>query len=402
MAKIIYSPSKKIRGISAFEDFSYSIIETPVNTSSSQSNVGVNDQTISRVVPSGSKNNYKININPSFKSTNYSFESKSVNSTVDLNGNVVWVSNGSSEINIKTTSLGMKRISRPIINSSTTYDIFLNWNSGSLCNHIETAISNYLSGKTPSSTTLQFYEQSGAYPNTSGDFITSNAYFKPNTNRFCNNLNLNAFSVGNFQNMTLISPRHVIGSHLSGTGTIIFRDDAGNYQVRTVISILGFSSNGQTQADAHYVGLLDSPITTITPIKFLPTAYNTKIKTSSISTTPFQVMRKKQAGGINIELMDCNLVSPNNLSAVTLRKSVRSPYSSWSTSIEGGDSNGQIFVPIDSANGTNYEAVLIGSMNNTGGTRSYSLELAQIQSLMNTLVTGYTLQTISLAAFNSY
>jgi hypothetical protein len=89
------------------------------------------------------------------------------------------------------------------------------------------------------------------------------------------------------------------------------------------------------------------------------------------------MLRTKQAGGLNrIELIEGNINTDNT---VQLRKSVNTPYSEWSSLVEGGDSNGVIFVPI------NGEVVLVSSMNNVGGGRNFWSMSGEINANINTL-----------------
>lgn len=257
---------------------------------------------------------------------------------------------------------------------------FLCWDAGSVARAVSDNILNYISGKTVSATTTNLYA--------TGTLL-------PNTSRFTGDLDLSALSVGGV-NMVLISPWHVIGSHLSATGAISFTDPLGNLVEREVLSLEAFSQNTDA-TNQNFVGLLDEAVTTITPISLLPATFTDYVKNAQATTgTPLIFIRKKQAGGNKVELLEGFLRTTNTGFSATLRKNTTSPYTSWSTNIVSGDSNGAVFWSIGG------QAVLITSMNNTGGGRNYANHISEIQGYMDTLRAGETLQTVNLTEFNSY
>lgn len=405
----------KFRGNIDSEDFNYSIVEAPIITSPSTSNIVISDANIARQTSTGIIPNYRILVNPSWLHTGFTFESKTPSiAAVDAVGNVTRLSNGVGIININT-KIGVKQVIRDMTNVAGTYDSFSSWVTGTLAHHIENAIANMISGKSPAASTSSFYDPDGPLTNESADWQ------RPNPNRFTGTLDLSSFSIGYWCNAILISPRHVIYSHLNGNPTIKFRAPDGTYHTRTVTE-LPFQSNGvggSGDVDDNWVGILnaDIPISgvgAIQPAKFLPSNFGTKMKKATINgyvndTTPatrLAVLRKKQAGGAKVEILDAILRTTTQPLSLDLKRSVRVGFKDWSSDLIGGDSNGQVFVPIDEAGGTNYKAVLLSSINTGGGGRNFCTQLTEIQTIMNTLSTAaglnpanYVLGQVSLATF---
>lgn len=386
---IIYSSLHKVSGRSPLTDFSFSITETPLTVSPSNTPSVLADGNIETISSAGLTNNYKINTNKHYPHDVITYESASpAIATVDASGNVTRVSNGTSAINIKS-KYGMKQVTRPISTTSGSYVNFLSYVSGTLARHIEDAIFGMIDGKTPDESTLRYF--------------SSTSYPAPNPTRFTGSLDFSAFSYSG-PNMLLISPRHVIGSHTSATGQIYFRANDGTIVQRTVTSILPLSTNN-TESDQHWVGLLDTPVPTngvgaITPLKLLGSSFSTKLNLCKQSTYKLQMLRKKQAGPYQkVEVIEGTIFDNPFMLSLSLRKSTRTPYSNWTSDIIDGDSNGAVFLPIDETGGTNYSTVLVGSINTSGGTRHYANHITEIQTLMNTLQSGYTLSVANLNFF---
>lgn len=257
---------------------------------------------------------------------------------------------------------------------------FISWDVGSLAAHIYNSTYAYINGKIPSATTTDYYAAGG---------------FLPNPQRFTENLNLSAFSTEGV-NMLLISPWHVIGSHVSATGAISFVDSLGNTLNRTVTAISPFSQN-TLDANKNFVGLLDSPINSISPIKFLPADYTSYLKgCTTIAGNPLVFIRKKQFGGTKVQTLQGFLTIDDSGFSATLRDNMAEPFINWTSAIVGGDSNGAVFCVI------NDEPVLITSLNNTSGGRNYANHLADIQGLIDGLRSGETLSTVDLSTFRTY
>jgi hypothetical protein len=396
MTDIIFQlGAQTIRGINALEDFSYTIEETPLIVNPTTSNVQLNDANVIRSTSTSITPNFKIDVNPSFLKSGFNFVSKTpLIATVNSSGAVTGVGNGTATINIETP-VGTKQITRLMTPANTFSDAFSSWVTNTLAHHIETAIANMISGKVPSATTSDWYD-----PN-----APANDSQRPNPNRFTGSLDLFSMSVGYTQNMILISPWHVIGNHTSGTGTIIFRSSNGTYYTRDVTTLAPLASNAANGGGApqDFVGLLSAEIpptgpNAITPIKFLPSTYINKINKAQTTTYPLQILRKKQAGGNKVEILSASFF-PFVANGLPASKSERVPFNAWSSLLADGDSNGAMFVPIDPAGGTAYQAVLVGTVNTPSGGQNYAKALADIQTKMNDLKIGETLQTISLASF---
>jgi hypothetical protein len=399
MTTIKHGLGRKVVGTKQIDDFSYTLIDTFDFVSPSISYSVNADANIKTTTSQGLKSDYKITVNPSWLSGDVTFLSKSPNvASVDEYGQVKWVSNGQSEINIKT-KVGTKRVSRHISLSSNSAQEVDSWVEGSLARHVTDAVQSMIIGKSVSALNSNWYDTSRNIPP---------AYQEqyPNPNRITGGLNLNAISIGWWKNMVLISPRHVIGSHLSGTGAIKFHADDGSIIERNVIAISPFNTNDKTEADKNFVGLLDAAIPlsgagSIKPMAILPPNYASKLALAR-TTEKIPVLRKKQAGGNKVEILDATLSDSNFFASARLLRSERLPFSDWTSHIESGDSNGAVFIPIDVAGGTNYQAILVSSINNTQGGRNYAVHFNHIQTLMNGLLEGYTLPVVDLTAFTGF
>lgn len=380
MNTIAYSSgaAAKVIGVTPSNDFFFSIIERPASAGGSTANTTSFDSNVVHTTPASVDNSFQIIVNPSSLSPGYSL----VNMTpaivsVAVDGTVNRLTSGAAAVSI-VTALGTKGYSRTMAVSTTAFDTFTSWITGSLAANIQGAIDGYISGKNPSATTKNV-----------------NAAGVRNPNIFTGALDLSAIPWGGVD-MCLISQWHVIGSHVSSTGAIQFMRNDGVIESRNVTAILPFSTNGAA-GDMNFVGVLDAAITTITPMQFLPATFTTKIHNAANNIYPLQVLRQKQATGtLMIEVIEAYLSTINAYSSTTLRKSTSTPYSSWSSPIESGDSNGAVFAPINGV------ATILTSMNNVTGGRLYTNHLTEIQTLMTTLRAGSTLTQANIAAFPTY
>jgi hypothetical protein len=134
---------------------------------------------------------------------------------------------------------------------------------------------------------------------------------------------------------SLISPWHVITSHVAATGNITFTQTDGTQVSRNIIKLDKFN----TYSD-QYIGILDSPITTITPVKVLPANVSSKLNGASLNSIP--MIRKKQNGGNRLCIMGGISTSGN----IYWNQHVSSIFSPWALTCTGGDSDGVVFVAI--------------------------------------------------------
>jgi hypothetical protein len=205
--------------------------------------------------------------------------------------------------------------------------------------------------------------------------------------------------------VVLISNRHVIGNHCGpGTGSqVVFTKPGGGYEVRTVVSASNASS---LTAYSYYIGLLDSDITTITPMPIMPANWATYLR--SITNAEYMlgqaiampVLNKGYTAGDWIRILGCYGLNPSNgvgpAHACFVNENARAPMNSWSSPVIGGDSNGPTFVPINGA------PVLLMCMNWVTGAFYLPSFLGDIQDAMNTLLPGYSITYPNLAGFPTY
>jgi hypothetical protein len=373
--KLVYSNSigtRVIKGVYPAIDVSYYIEDRTVINAGSATYTTDSDANVVRNISNGATTNFKITAveSPIFKGLSFFSETPEI-ASVDSTGLVTYVSNGTANIIIQSPA-GSRRVSR-LISSTSTATIFDSWIVGTLAKHITDNINTLILGKIYSSNTTDMYVGVGVDT------------YSPNSANFAHTLDMSCFSTSQYSRMVLVSPSCVIGSHTSlrNTGdTITFRSSTGVYETRSIISSIAFSTNTENASDQNFICKLNTPITSISPAKLLSSLYPAKLicaarAYNNTGSYPIQMLRTKQAGGLNrIELIEGNINTDNT---VQLRKSVNTPYSEWSSLVEGGDSNGVIFVPI------NGEVVLVSSMNNVGGGRNFWSMSGEINANINTL-----------------
>ncbi len=389
------SPSATFKGISVQEDFSFSILETPLVTGGTTNTIQIQDANVLSTTGAGVSNNYQIFVNDSLYDGIYllGHSLNAINpaiATVNNNGNVTRIANGVASIDI-ITPVGTRRYTRTMSNSGTTSQIFSSWITGSLAKHIDDNIRTLVSGKSPGSTTQLFL--------TSNNGNISSPNVIRNSSLFTGMLDLTSISImrTGFTNeqfpVVLISPRHVISGHVGlGVGNqVVFKDSSNTYQTRTISNTIRID----TGTGEHYISLLDSAINSITPMSFLPSTWRTKLPSLGNNTWTLQVLNKGFTAGHYIRVLESYGVSGNQLN---LRKSTDSTLFSWSSDIIGGDSNGPTFVPINGV------PVLLDCMNYSNGGTMYSDVLTSINSIMASLLPSplYTATTVDLSGFNTY
>lgn len=393
---INYSSAITITGSKPEPIPSISIVETPLNGSTTSAPIVIDDISVTRTTTTPTINNCKINVIRVSNDQSYDFVSTTPSiCSVDSVGNVTHISNGSGKIAIYTPFyiLGFNRT----FSSTATVvsDEFLSWTANSLGAHIEASIRAMTLNKTAGAATQAVLSSS------SGGASSPNHI--RNTNLFTGALDLTAISIygtaysSNMFPVVLISPRHVMAGHAGASPgqQVVFKNSVGAYEVRTVTSQVPVSLN----VGENYVGLLDSDITTITPMKLLPTTWASYLPTlfelNYICKLP--VLNKGWTAGDFIRILRASKIIDYYISsyAIVLEPSNDVEFSSWSSEIVGGDSNGPVFVPI------NGEPVLLHCMNYSNGGAFYPANSAAIQTAMTSLGAG-TLTYADLSAFTSY
>jgi hypothetical protein len=376
------------RGNTSQNSVSFSVID---KSTGSNTGTTTNKDAILQT-QSGTKNNFQLVLSGLAGTDAKEFNSLTPTTcTIDSTGNATWQSNGLASIDI-VTAKGRLGYSQIMINAGAQ-SVFQSWVTLTAAKHIDTTLSGYVSGKTAGSTTQTVFS-SVTVAGTTGTNVTRNS------NLFTGSLDLTAISVSTDNSGTnqypviLISPSIIMTGHIGipVNGVVVFKNNSGVYESRTVTSVRALSSNnGQTQA--NFVGLLSAPITTITPMAFLPSTYATQLPCFA-NGYPLPLLNKGYTAGDFIRVLTTNIVKQTSgVSWLYVRQATDAVYSTWSTPVISGDSNGPIFVPINGV------PALLGCMNTTYGAVMLPDVLSDIQTQMTALLSGQTLSTVSLTGF---
>lgn len=372
------------------------VLDNPTSASTAQ--VTFNDVVMNRTTTLGVDNNAAISVGV----TNASFSNYTVTNntpavaTLDINNKLTMVgAGGTGSLKLSTKGIGDKLIPYTVSHvGSVTSDALSGGKTGTLLAHIWANIAGMISGKTPSAATQNWVPNS--------------------TTMFSAPLDLSAVSFGGSVGWcyTLISPWHVITSHMASTGSINFYQTDGTLVTRNITQTFRLPwADGD-----NFIGVLDAPITTITPMNILPPNTSTYLKGySTVHGIP--VLRKKQNGGDRLCIMMGDTISGTVGERFSWNKTLGSIFEPWALTCTGGDSDGVVFVPINT--GAGMKAVLINHTNfgtypdgsYYGGATFYGgANFATVQSTMNTAslwartngyasATDQTLTSISLASF---
>lgn len=375
------------------------VTEMPTGGSSSTEAVILNDINITRNTVATSINNYNLNIVRSSYDQTYDLVNATPSiCTLDNSGNVAHITNGTSRIIIYTPYHILNYL-RILVDSSTTITYTWNsWTPGSLGAHINSEIRAMIVGKTPGAATQSVLSS------TSGGVQLPNHI--RNANLFTGSLDLSAISIynssynSNIFPVVLISPRHVMAGHVGANpgSQFIFKTPGGSYEIRTVISQ---SIVPEPTSGVNYVGYLDSEITSITPMKLLPSTWEQYLPCLIQDQVflNFPVLNKGWTEGDFIRILNLNKVYTftEGYPKITYLQgpALDVDIAPWSSSVISGDSNGPVFIPI------NGQPVLLHCMNYSSGGDFYSDDLTGIQSAMTSLGSG-TLTYADLSAFPTY
>ena len=154
----------------------------------------------------------------------------------------------------------------------------------------------------------------------------------------------------------------------------------------------------------------------IAPARFLPANWANKLP--SIRKSPWEYRSSTDSTGIPCFILSVNssagLPMGQHLQALELARlsssevlntnwaqlSPNLQYPGFSSAPYGGDSSSPVFLPI--MEGSNLCPILITSLFGAFSGPNFANMLPQIQSAMNALGAGYTLQTINLDSFTDY
>lgn len=398
MIRIVFDPALAIRGYSTAELPSIAVEETPVGGSVVDDPITDKDVSYLRRTTTGATNNCRLTALLPFGVSGGQWQSQTpAVCQVDGQGNVSRVANGQGHVTFDS-SRGRASFFRNFSTVSSVQRVgSSSYVAGSLGKHVRDAIAAMVLGKTPGTPTQ------GVLQSSSGDW-SAPAHVR-NPGLFTGALDLSAISVyteanaSNKYPMVLVSQHHVIGGH-AGTypgKRVVFRGSSG-HEVRTVLA--------QTRIDKatgeDYVGVLDAPILTITPMSLLPSTWRNYWPSYNSDRHTLPVLNKGWTGGDRIRVLENygGTWAENNLEYLFLRAHT-SEFAAWSSAIIGGDSNGPVFIPINGA------PVLLHCMNYASGGANYANYSAQIKAAMDAMSTAQSKPTqnltfASLAGFTAY
>lgn len=382
MTKITFDAGRVIQGWASGDLPTYAVVETPNGGSISTGPTTDKDVGYTEITTTGAENNCKLIPYLPFGVTSYEFTSVTPSiCSVDAAGNVSRVSNGNGHVTLDTIR-GRISFKRAFSQSVTVVQSgAASYVVGSLGKHVRDSIATMVSGKTPSATTQNVLTSS------SGGWAAPNHVRNPSL--FTGALDLTAISVYTEQNdcnrypMVLIASNYVLAGH-AGTypgKKVVFKNSVGNYEVRTVIAQVEVN---KTFGD-DFVGVLDAPINTITPMALMPASWNSYWPSYNKHRIFLPVLNKGWTAGDKIRILENYGIANTtpDLKFLQLRPNTQE-FTGWTSDIIGGDSNGPVFIPVNGA------PVLLHCMNYSSGGANYANYLAEIQYAMNALSLDYS------------
>jgi hypothetical protein len=408
---INYAPGANLlRGMRAQDDFSYSIIETPISEGGDTTPAVVQDSNVNHFEGTQVQNNFRISVQDSALVPGHSFVNNTpAIVTCDSLGNVVRLQDGNADIGI-STPVGKRKYTRTMgISASADINYWHSFVAGSLGKHIIDSMLALVTGKTRSNTTTDVF--------LSNNYNLVSPAAVRNPNLFAASVDLSAISIAN-ANYTggvtyshpglLISPRHIIGAaHYIAIGPIVWMDQQGGYHTASPIS---YQSINGTDIVVQY---LDTPVTGITPFSTLPSNWISYLPTTDadlIHNLPCLTKIIHAASGTRDTLAVNHFwrlrqyyggaawtASPREYENIAALET-----EAWQGAISGGDSGGPLFFVI------NGELCIIGTYYTAFYSATIPDYIAGIEAAMNSLAqaqgdfTAYALDKVDLSAFTSY
>jgi len=318
--------------------------------------------------------------------------------TVNQNGLVSHISNGTSVITVAVPSTGVS-FSTPSLTLSTTvsssnFDNYVNYVSGSLARSASDAVDTRLVGKS-SSTALRIF--------TLQDHANSN--YTRNPNVWCSDLDLTCFSPYNSIDLyqragTLISPRHIIFAWhfpIANGATVRFVKMDGTVVNRTMTNSISIS-NGSNARDI-WIGVLDSDVPAgISFAKILPTNWDTKLPSvnSTFYTIPCLVLDQEEKALISDWQFETDLTKLKE--QTTFKSPTDVKRLQFYENLIDGDSGNPAFLIV------NNQLVLltVWTGGGAGSGSSVRYHRDEINAIMTTLGGGYQLTSVDLSSFPNY
>jgi hypothetical protein len=404
-------------------DYSYSVIPNPATTGSSSN--PYTDTTIDQNVIANASgltvNNAIVAVTDSAFAPGHSFSSLTPSTcSVNLLGNVTYVSNGTCKIKIKVPT-GNTTYQQTMIQTgsgSTTY-AFASWKTQSLSWAITNAVFNMYNGLTAGYATRNLW-------NSNNYGFGINLAAGRNEGCITAGLDLSSIPVSTAGGTdwkypgVLISNRHLLcAAHQApSVGSNVYTwlaEDEQTYYTAGV-SAVQVVYNLSTGIDIAVVyldtAISSTPYTGIPPMavlpanwaNYLPAVAKSNILNSTIAAYPPAFFKglssdgsSNPTDGIRIFDWTYNTASGNQAIFVEPADPIKQ---AWWNPITSSDASGPFFIPFDPLNGSNYQAVLIGLCSTSGAVGNVADYITQINSAMTTLAgSSYTLTTVSLSNY---
>lgn len=412
---IVYSGTRRLRGLRQEESMNYRIDEAPVSTTITETTGLVNGElTYTGLLNVGGRNDADVVVLDSPIYPGHSFVANTPEiATIDDAGHITVTTptNGYGIFNIVTPA-GSRTFTRYCAASSDSvyYSKATGYEAGSLGEYLLTTVSALVSSKTPGAATQQLWT------------ISSNNIDAPagamNAGNFAAAFNWNACSMltsGRSQDqhpLILISDRHAVtANHTApaiGSKAVYKRPD-GSYQTVTITK-----SDLVSGQDLRLV-CFDAAVTGITPYELPPVGW-VAAKVPSALSSPAPYMPNCQLPALVKGMHDQNgawksyvgVFGMSEINYVPSRSCKISPLPSQHTALSGwapkafigGDSGSPIFLPV------NGELVLIGVVAQSNGifSRLYGSDVESILSGMMTAQAGsaYAPTYADFSGFTTY
>lgn len=404
MTTIVYGVGQTVRGPNQQDDFTYSVVETPLVVGGTAADSGYYDATNSLTTSSGIVNNCRLQVSDSFTLPGYRFVNQApAVASVDSLGNIAMSALGTAQIDIVARG-GTRRFTRAMTNNGTTALSFKAYKAGSLGAHVVANINAMIAAKTPGIGTQQF--------TTANNFNTAAPTVTRNPNLFTSAYDTTAISVmrsgqpGAKFPALLISARHAIcAQHIAPAvgETIVWLDSVGVYHTATITSRALDVNNDIA------VLYLSVAITGIPPFTFLPLLWANYLQSQVDQSSTVQHMpcldRLYHPDDTDSYLSAMCVVEMVILGSVNSGTNVTSIYKPWTDGALGvrdGDSGSPIMLPI------NGKLVLVSAHYTANGGANWVTFNTWIEAQMNSLATAagdatvYAMLRADLSVFTQF
>lgn len=408
--QIIFSPDKKIKGRETGQLVEYVINEIPEITPGARIPNVLADLEYDEVESSNTLTHLEIvpqNLSVDGPHLALSISNPNVAAVNNTTKTIYQMDDGVVDIYISAYGYSEQKLNHTFAAIQDSHNETTGYVSGSLSNHIHTAVHNLISGLQQSNSIQQYITSSN------GDIDAPEITL--NENIFTGALDFSGISVmrtGRTNDgfpATLVTNRHaLVAKHVAGSvGTeYLFMRSDGTFQKVSVQARTDTTGNDLT------VLYFDQALTGITPYKVLPTdwedTYAPSCNYSTETTSILPTLRKSRhfgdgSTGSCIVINTLRYYSNTSTLVYNTRAPIIAPNEIpeiWGTQAIGGDSGGPSFLLI------NNELILIGSQYTVTQATAISKHVSEINTIMDTQAGAapgtYTLTHPDLSGFTTF